>query len=280
MLMALSPLEAHGAHLPLETDILVAEKLLERYIELLQEKFPDYDLVRLPSLPMGSDALPRPGSLDFPARLLEKTLYSLARNMAGWGFKFLFIADNHGGPRHLLACEAAARKAYRRLGFYLINPFNREFALMMNQDPWLLESDELDKGSCGDLHDLHGGSNETSLMLALSPDKVKDQEKVSQEKPPPPAPLFAFAARLFKALGRKKTGEELMNLGSTAAWAADKNGSSYIGAPDLASKGRGEAMLAKRLENAEELFTKAINGEAVPMKPPLWSLRILRFLPI
>ena len=48
--MAVSPIEVHGPHLPLGTDVFVAEELRRRYAAALQEEFPDYTLVVLPSL--------------------------------------------------------------------------------------------------------------------------------------------------------------------------------------------------------------------------------------
>ena len=70
-LMALSPIEVHGPHLPLGTDIFIAEELLQRYTAALQEEFPDYTLVTLPSLYLGSDALPVQGCLLYTSLRLK-----------------------------------------------------------------------------------------------------------------------------------------------------------------------------------------------------------------
>ena len=121
-LMAVSPIEVHGPHLPLGTDVFVAEELLQRYAAALHEEYPDYTLVALPSLYLGSDALPVKGSLSVPAPLLRKVLLAYVKGLAAQGFRYLFLADNHGGPRHQMATEAASRRAWRRHRFCLVNP--------------------------------------------------------------------------------------------------------------------------------------------------------------
>jgi len=52
-----------------------------------------------------------------------------------------------------------------------------------------------------------------------------------------------------------------------------------MGDPKLASAKNGEAMLNYRLEEAIKLFDRALQGEPVQIKPMLWNLRVLRFLP-
>jgi len=51
-LMALSPIEVHGPHLPLGTDIFIAEELLQRYTAALQRRisglYPGHAALSLP----------------------------------------------------------------------------------------------------------------------------------------------------------------------------------------------------------------------------------------
>lgn len=272
-------MEAHGPHLPVGTDMFVAENLRDRYADLILEEHPAHTPVVMPSLPVGADTLARTGSLETPARVLEKLLVAHAQSLAASGFKFLFIADNHGGPRHLLAFEAAARRTYRRYGFHLVNPFAREFALMMSQDRRLREVG-LEPGSCGDLNDVHAGTNETSLMLAIHPERVDSSHReMPANRPPPPGILFAAAARVLEALGAADLACEIRNVGAISAWSDLDNMDSYIGAPAIASASRGERMIQLRLEIAGEIFERVLDDEPVPMRPPLWPLRLLRFLP-
>lgn len=278
-LMAVSPMEAHGPHLPVGTDMLVAESIRDRYADLIVDGYPGHTPVIMPSLAVGADTLARTGSVDSPARVLEGLLVAHARSLAASGFKFLFIADNHGGPRHLLAFEAAARLVYRRHGFHLVNPFTREFALMMSGDRRLREAG-LPPGACGDLDDVHAGTNETSLMLALHPEKVDpDHRYLPEHRPPSPGILFSAAARLLEALRATELAREIRSVGAISAWSDSSDTAAYVGAPGTARASQGERMLQVRLEIAGEIFEQVLADEPVRMRPPLWPLRLLRFLP-
>ena len=278
-LMALSPIEVHGPHLPLGTDIFIAEELLQRYTAALQEEFPDYTLVTLPSLYLGSDALPVQGSLSVPAPLLKKVLLAYVKGLAAQGFRYLFLADNHGGPRHQLAIESASRWAWRRYRFYLVDPFNHEFRLMVQHDPAFLKQTGLQPGNCGDDADAHAGTNETSLMLQADPDQVSaNWRTVEPSLPPPPAGAVLLLGRIASIFSRT-LGEDLKHLAATLAWVGDPRMKPYMGAPALANAKAGEAMLQARTEIAMGFFRDALAGKEIRITPLLWGLRLLQILP-
>lgn len=278
-LMAVSPIEVHGPHLPLGTDIFVAEELLRRYSAALQEEYPGYTLVGLPPLYLGADALPVKGSLSVPAPLVRKVLLSYVKGLAAQGFRYLFLADNHGGPRHQLGIESASRKAWRKHRFYLVNPFNHEFRLMIQHDPAFLKETGLGPGTCGDDADAHAGTNETSLMLQAAPDQVRASWRtVSPSLPPPPAGAVLFLRRLLSLFSRT-LGEDLKHLAYTLSWVGDPRMKPYMGAPALASAAAGEAMLQARTRIAMGFFRQALAGEEIRIAPLLWGLRFLQQLP-
>ena len=284
--ISVSPLEVHGPHLPLGTDVVIAGELERRYRQSLAERHADLIMVTLPPLYLGSDALPIKGSLSIPARALAAVLVAYGKGLAAQGFRYLFIADNHGGPRHQLAMEAAARRLWRRYKFYLINPFNLDFRLMVQHDPEFLRRTGLSPGTCGDDADSHAGTNETSLMLTAAPAQV---DKTYNQLPPatPPslkggAAILAAVAGICRACGGRRLAADLLHLANTLAWVNDPQMTPYMGAPALATPEAGEAMLRERIRNGVELFEKALAGEGkepVHLPPMLWPLRILRYLP-
>ncbi len=282
ILMSVSPVEAHGPHLPVGTDIFVAEELQRRYAEALRQEFPDYTLVRFPPLFTGADALPVKGSLNFPAPLLKKVLLSLARELAGQGFRYLFLSDNHGGPRHQLAIETAARRAWKKYRFIVVNPFNLIFRMMVENDPRLLLETGLAQGCCGDDSDSHAGTNETSLMLALKSNNLNLAAEafrdVALSPPPLPKKGIMFLSRLC-GLFSSELRSDLEHLARLLGWVSDKRMLPYLGAPAEASPERGEAMLRFHVTIGMELFRRALRGEPVPVRPLLWQLRILQYLP-
>ncbi len=278
-LMAVSPIEVHGPHLPLGTDVFVAEELLQRYAAALHEEYPDYTLVALPSLYLGSDALPVKGSLSVPAPLLRKVLLAYVKGLAAQGFRYLFLADNHGGPRHQMATEAASRRAWRRHRFCLVNPFNHDFRLMVQHDPAFLEKTGLQPGNCGDDADAHAGTNETSLMLQSHPEQVRDSwSGVDPSLPPPSSGAVLFLGRLVSLFSRT-LGEDMKHLAATLAWVGDPQMKPYMGAPALASAEAGEAMLQARTAIAMDFFRRALDGEEIRITPLLWGLRLLQIMP-
>jgi creatinine amidohydrolase len=278
-LMAVSPIEVHGPHLPLGTDVFVAEELRRRYAAALHQEFPDYTLVVLPSLHLGSDALPVKGSLSVPAPLLRKVLLAYARGLAAQGFRYLFLADNHGGPRHQMAIEAASRRSWRRYRFYLVDPFNHEFRLMVQHDPAFLKETGLQPGSCGDDADAHAGTNETSLMLQGDPAQVRESWRtVSPSLPPPAAGALLFLGRIAGLFSRT-LGEDMKHLAATLAWVGDPQMKPYMGAPALATAEAGEAMLQARTAMAMRFFRDALAGKEIRITPLLWGLRLLQILP-
>ncbi len=283
MLLSVSPIEVHGWHLPVGTDVIIAEHLLERYANELKMRHPDLTLVKLPPLYVGSDALPLPGSLSVDAKYLQGILFSYGKGLAKQGFHYLFVADNHGGPRHQMAIEAAARKLWRKYKFYLLDPFNADFRKMVQHDRDLLSKTGLQPGNCGDDTDSHAGTNETSLMLAVDPNYIKEDYPDSLASKPVRkkghAKLVTNLATFLRKCGLKETGEDLLHLAETLAWVSDPEMKPYMGDPVKATKEAGEAMLKARLDDAIELFEKALRGEKVQIRPLLWSLRVLRKLP-
>lgn len=279
-LMAVSPIEVHGPHLPVGTDVYVALELLRRYVAEIEKKYPEYTIVVLPPLYAGANALPVPGSLSVPATVLEGLLYAYAKGLAKQGFRYLLLSDNHGGPGHQLGIEAAARKAWRKHKFYLINPFGAVFRKMVQHDPEFLKLTGLGPNRCGDDPDAHAGTNETSLMLVAKPDLIKpDYTKLPASLPPEPKGGAGLVKGLGQLLGSKRgteLGLDLVHLSNTLAWVSDPDMVPYMGDPKEASKEAGEAMLSAHVTVAMGLLDQALKGEEIKISPMLWKVRVLR----
>jgi len=238
---------------------LLLSALLDRYVSELGKNHPELTLVKLPPLYVGSDALPYPGSLSVPAPHLEGILIAYGQGLAKQGFRYLFVADNHGGPRHQMAIEASARKLWRKHNFYLIDPFGLVFRYMVQHDPDFMQRTGLGPGECGDDADSHAGTNETSLMLACCSEKVdSDFGEVEPSLPPPLSGGSAFVAslgRFISSLGFRKLGRDLKkHLANTLAWISHPDMKPYMGDPGKANQEAGEAMIAARVEVAYGAF--------------------------
>jgi len=272
-LMALSPLETHGPHLPVGTDLIVAEELLKKYDQELSQKYPNFEIIKMPSLAFGGSLLPVEGSIEIKARNLEKILFDIVKNLSEMGFKYLFLADNHGGPAHQMAIEAASYKALRKLDFNLIDPFNYIFKMMIENDERLLKELTSVSGEIGDDPDLHAGNNETSLMLYLKPEEVKEYERLKDSL----IPEYKGLSKIVHKLSIFFNSKSLAHLAVNLAWINDKQLIPYLGKPAEADQKRGQEMVEARVKIALELFDKVIKGEKIKEKPLLWNLRFLRY---
>jgi creatinine amidohydrolase len=160
-------MEQHGPHLPLNTDIVLAEAFTGRIIA----KWADtYDLWQLPALPV---SLAREhewaaGTLSLSTRGMVTLFHDLGREIArGLPSRNLAIINGHGGNRGILEALAQDLRADAGLNVCVLHP-----------PSWL------DPQTNSGAPDIHGGKIETSMMLAVAPHLVRrDQIKTLTSAP-------------------------------------------------------------------------------------------------
>jgi creatinine amidohydrolase/Fe(II)-dependent formamide hydrolase-like protein len=165
--LPLGAIEQHGPHLPLDTDVVVAEGLTRRIVARWGE---DFDLWQLPTVPVG---LSRehdwaPGTLSLSVQGFVTLLRDLARDIVrALPARNLAIVNGHGGNRGILENLLHELHGDFGLNACVIHPFG----LAKLKNPPVTA-------------DVHGGQSETSVMLALAPDRVR----MERAEPPPPLP--------------------------------------------------------------------------------------------
>ena len=166
--------EQHGPQLPLATDALFAERILDGVLLGLDSRLPIW---RLPVQAIGfsPEHLSFPGTLSLPADLLIALVDRVGEQLAGHGVRRLVLFNAHGGQIALL--QVAARQLRARCPRMAVLPCFLWSGVEGLSG--LLTEAELEQG-------LHAAQAETSLMLKLAP------ELVGQERPvdglPPTAP--------------------------------------------------------------------------------------------
>ena len=193
--------EQHGPQLPLLTDALFAERILDKVLEGLPDDLPIW---ALPTQKIGFSPEHRgfPGTLSLSAELLIGLIREVGRQLAGQGVQRLVLFNAHGGQIGLL--QTAARELAAETPSMAVLPCFLWSGVSGLKT--LLPSDEL-------AHGLHAGLAETSLMLALEPSLVGTQRPLDGDHvsdavaatPPDgwslegPAPLAWFTADLSES---------------------------------------------------------------------------------
>lgn len=200
--------EAHGPHLPLGTDDIIARAMAGHGAELLAGD--GFQPVLLPpiSYTAASFAAAFPGTLTVQPQAVAATIVDIGRAAARHDLRTLAIANAHLDPVHL----GSLRRAVDALTADEV-PIRVVFP-DLTRKPWALRlTDEFRSGAC------HAGRFEGSVVLAERPDLVRHDVA---------AGLAEVPASLSEAIRAGKT-----------SFAAAGGPRAYFGAPAAASAEEG-----------------------------------------
>ena len=177
VLFTVSPLEEHGPHLPIGTDLFTADSVCTKLAERILEEKPGWTVLIGPSLPIGASAFDRAGTLLVRARTVRNVTLDYGAALARHGFRYLVVLNGHGGPRHIVALEEAAAAVSRRyrvrmfsvsglvLWKFMRGRYTDRLQAILGR-PFTEAEREALPG------DTHAGMWETSLILLLRPELV------------------------------------------------------------------------------------------------------------
>ena len=120
VLFAVSPLEEHGPHLPIGTDLFHAEYFNEELAKRIIEAKPGWTVLIGPSLPIGASAFDHAGTLLARARTVRNAALDYGAALARHGFRYILVTNGHAGPRHVVALEEGAAVVSRRYGVRIL----------------------------------------------------------------------------------------------------------------------------------------------------------------
>jgi creatinine amidohydrolase len=159
-LLPVGSTEAHGPHLPLGTDVFIAEGVCDRVGRLLEAR--GQRAVQFPPLWYGLTEFARgfPGTVSVPGATVTALLAQAVEGILEAGFSRVALVNHHLEPAHFAAVKAAAEAAKAK-GLQVACPDHR-------RKPWALElGEEFCRGGS------HAGFYETSLVLASRPEVVR-----------------------------------------------------------------------------------------------------------
>ena len=157
--LPLAAVEQHGFHLPVVTDTAIATELGRRVEQTLDSR-----VVLLPTLWAGCSHhhLAFKGTLSISSETYVRVLCDLLESLLAAGFRRIFLLNGHGGNQTPFA------EALYRIGL------QRRDAWVAAQSYWKLAAAELAAQDFMETPALsHACEYETSLMLALQPDRVR-----------------------------------------------------------------------------------------------------------
>ena len=159
-LLPLGSTEAHGPHLPLNVDVLIAREVCRRMAQtLLGEGTP---ALVFPALSYGVTdfAATFSGTVSVSAAATTAYLKDVVVSIARHGFQRIAVVNHHLEPAHFAVVHAACAQAQAETGVRVRVPDHRK----KPTSPLLGE--EFTHGGS------HAGFYETSLMLAIAPHLV------------------------------------------------------------------------------------------------------------
>ena len=166
-ILPLGASEQHGPHLPVETDSLIAAGIIARLANKLKERENKRAkrrerVIFLPVEEIGysPEHMDYPGSISLSYHEAIERWIGIGEQLDSYNIRKLILLNAHGGNSPLMTIVATELRL--------------RFSMMAVATSWTrfgvpgqtIGSDELSYG-------IHGGDIETSVMLALHPQKVK-----------------------------------------------------------------------------------------------------------
>ena len=197
--------EAHGPHLPLDTDCRISDEMAVRAARRLIDT--GRPAVVLPTLPYGVTcyAADFPGTLSVSAAVVTDMVNTILGTALEVGAAGVVIANSHFEPAHIDALFAAATLLRQRDGARVVYPnvASRRHASRLGA--------ELASGSC------HAGAYESTLVLAMAPGLVDESARAGL----PEVPVDLAAAMRAGAQTFMQAGGPRAYFGAPAAGTAE-----------------------------------------------------------
>lgn len=208
VLVPVGCVEPHGPHLPLDTDTIISRAAIERAAPRLETD--GYTVLIAPPVNYGVTECGAAfsGTVSISPHTLTAFLEDVIGGLLDDGVDHVCLVNNHLEPQHDQAVRASA-ESFGDTSVSVATPLKRKWARTL--------SEEFKKGEC------HAGKYETSILLAVAPDRVDDEQRAELSENP-----VSLSDKLREGIS------DFAEMGLTDA---------YAGAPAAASAEHGHEML-------------------------------------
>ena len=121
----LSPLEEHGPHLPIGTDLLTARDAAREAIRSIKKKKPELTCLLFPAIPIGHSKMASdfPGTVSTQIKALKLIVFDTCSSLARFGFKYFVLCTFHMDLGHLKGIYLGMNKAMKNYSIKIIEPW-------------------------------------------------------------------------------------------------------------------------------------------------------------
>ncbi|SPE40017.1 hypothetical protein SBA3_3570004 [Candidatus Sulfopaludibacter sp. SbA3] len=241
-------LEEHGPYLPAFTDGYLSQRLAADLAHAIAAR-PGWTALVFPQIPLGAEGYNHlggqasfPGSYVVRSSTLRAVFMDLASQLGEQGFRWIFVTHVHGAELHNRALDQASDFFHDTYGGRMVHlwgmvPVIGAWGKVLETVPAAAKQE--------DGVSLHGGMDETSLMLYLKPELVSPGYKQ--------APVHTGA-----------TVDASMRTAHEPGWPG------YVGSPRLATRQLGERIWKALSQAATEYALKVLDG-ADPTQYPRYG---------
>ena len=127
--LPISPLEEHGPHLPVGTDLLTARDAAREAIRLINKKKPELTIVLFPVIPLGFSKMASdfPGTVSTSVKVIKTIVSDTCCSLAKFGFKYFVICTFHMDLGHLKGIYNGMNKAMKTYPIHIVEPWGPYF---------------------------------------------------------------------------------------------------------------------------------------------------------
>ncbi len=241
LFLPLSPIEEHGPHLPLGTDLYGAIEIAQMALGILNKESPELNYILYPGIPLGCADVTGdfPGTISIRGNTLMQVVYDLLAAFARSGFRFIIIVNHHFDIVHMKAIYAAIEKAVKQFRVHVYEPLGTAFFAADNHAASTASEQfnvDLDK-------EAHAEFEETSFISYRFPELLK----VSYRDLPP------VYVNLVRQYLRGRT--TFKKMGASQG---------YIGTPSRADPEYGKIYLSEKSRLVADSALKLFRGQDLP----------------